>query len=475
MNRPGRVDLTRRQIGGALLVALSASVVLDSPAVAADDGQDRVDEVQQEQGDAQDKKNAIDGEITHLGDDLENTSAELIAAEEKLRAADNAVAEAEEAEKDAQGELRDAEEESERIAGELELAKANEKKIETSLDEIADEQAGNKVAVGAIARESYKNGGVGNLELTLDVLSGEGDAVEDIAMARTVLRVQDNAMGRLSTQQADEVAEQNRLVGVRRDVAALQAEAEANVARKQKASDAAEEMTQERERLQTQQQEDKDALEGEMKAFEGRLAEAQADSDDLETELALLAEEKHGLKTKQEAVKQRAAQKAARQEADARRARLGSNSSSSDSSSLSSANSAPQRAGGAFLSAPSSGPRTSPFGYRYHPILKRQKLHAGLDYGDACGSPIQAAADGTVIGTPVSRGGGNQIVIDHGVQQGVNLTTIYKHMSRYEVRSGMVKRGQVVGYIGNTGLSTGCHLHFETRENGIPVNPTSWL
>ncbi len=482
MTEPRRADGSRRRLSGSLLVALSATLVFSVPAFAASDDQDRLDEVQQEQGTAEDDKAAVDDQIADLGDDLDDTSAELVAADEKLKDTDADVDQAEEDEEDAKQELIDAEDEAERIAGELKVAKANEKRIETSLEEIADDKADSKVAVGAIARESYKNGGVGNLGLTLDVLSGEGDAVEDMAMARTVLRVQDNAIGRLSTQQADEVVEKDRLVGVRRDVALLQADADASVIRKQKASDESEDTTKELERLQTQQEEDRDALEDEKEAFEGQLADAQTESDDLEDELALLAEEKHGLQTKKEAAKQRAAQKEARKRAEAEissssgsSSSSSKSSSSSSSSSKSSARSAPRPAGGAFLSAPSSGPRTSPFGYRFHPILRIQKLHAGLDYGDACGSPILAAADGTVIGTPFTRGGGNQIVVDHGVQRGVNLATISKHMSGYAVRSGKVKRGDVIGYVGTTGLSTGCHLHFETRENGIPVNPASWL
>ncbi len=473
MTEPRCVDRPRRRLSGALLVALSASVVFSVPAFATGDGQVRLNEVQQEQGSAQEDKDAVDDRIEDLGHDLDDTSAELVAADAKLNDTDAAVEQAQADGEDAKQELIDAEDEAERIASEMKVAKANEKRIETSLKEIADEKADSKAAVGAIARESYKNGGVGNLSLTLDVLSGEGDAVEDMAMARTVLRVQDNAIGRLSTQRADEVAEQDRLVGVRRDVAVLQADADTNVIRKQMASDDAEDTTAELERLQTQQQEDRDALEVEKEAFEGQLADAETESDDLEAQLALLAEERHGLKTEEEAAKQRAAQKEARKRADAETS--SSSGSSSPSSSKSSTRSTPRPAGGAFLSAPSTGPRTSKFGYRFHPILRIQKLHAGIDYAGACGSPIRAAADGTVVGTPVTRGGGNQIVLDHGVQRGINLTTTYKHMSRYALRSGKVKRGQVIGYIGNTGFSTGCHLHFETRENGIPVNPTSWL
>lgn len=474
MTEPRQADGARRRLSGALILALSASLIFAGPAIAADEGQGLSDETQQDQGATQDDKNSADDEITDLGIDLDDTSAELIAADKKLADTDIAVADAEDAEDAAAQEFADAEIEAERIAGELKVAKANEKKIETSLEENADEQEDSKAAVGAIARESYKNGGVGSLALTLDVISGEGDAVEDMAMARTVLRVQDNAIDRLSTQEADEVAEQDRLVGVRRDVALLNAEAEANLIRKQDASDEAEDTTEALEVLQTQQQEDRDALEGEKAAYEVQLADAQTESDDLERELALRAEDKHGLETEEEAAKQRAAQEEEREQADAETLDSApepppSSPPTPDSSP------APQLGSGAVLSSPSTGPRTSAFGYRFHPILHRQKLHAGIDYSGACGSPITAAADGTIIGTPYTSGGGNQIVVDHGVQRGVNLTTTYKHMSRYAMKSGKVKRGQTIGYVGSTGMSTGCHLHFETRENGIPVNPTSWL
>ena len=75
-----------------------------------------------------------------------------------------------------------------------------------------------------------------------------------------------------------------------------------------------------------------------------------------------------------------------------------------------------------------------------------------------------------------STGGyGNQIVVDHGIKRGVSLSTTYNHLQSFAVRSGEVKRGQVIGYTGTTGSSTGCHLHFETRTNGTPVDPRGWL
>jgi murein DD-endopeptidase MepM/ murein hydrolase activator NlpD len=74
-----------------------------------------------------------------------------------------------------------------------------------------------------------------------------------------------------------------------------------------------------------------------------------------------------------------------------------------------------------------------------------------------------------------SGGYGNELVIDHGLIRGVDLTTTYNHLSSFLVTGGHVSRGQVVAYSGTTGFSTGCHLHFETRQDGTPVNPRNWL
>ena len=130
------------------------------------------------------------------------------------------------------------------------------------------------------------------------------------------------------------------------------------------------------------------------------------------------------------------------------------------------------------LQAPSSAPISSEFGLRFHPIHNTWRLHAGRDYGAACGTPVRAAASGTVISAlpPGSTGGyGNQVVIDHGVQRGTSLATTYNHLQSFAVSGGKVSRGQVIGYVGTTGTSTGCHLHFETRANGTPVDPRGWL
>jgi murein DD-endopeptidase MepM/ murein hydrolase activator NlpD len=128
-----------------------------------------------------------------------------------------------------------------------------------------------------------------------------------------------------------------------------------------------------------------------------------------------------------------------------------------------------------YLSYPANGPITSGFGMRYHPILHIWRLHSGTDFGIGCGTPVYAAAPGVVISAGWAGGYGNRIVIDHGMVRGVDLATTYNHLTRIVAGGGHVTRGQLIAYSGTTGLSTGCHLHFEVLVNGSYVNPTTWL
>lgn len=110
----------------------------------------------------------------------------------------------------------------------------------------------------------------------------------------------------------------------------------------------------------------------------------------------------------------------------------------------------------------------SAFGMRHHPILNISRLHAGGDMGAPSGTPIYAAADGEVVLASVRGGYGNCTLIDHGN----SLATLYGHQSQIVVQPGQtVERGELIGYVGSTGMSTGPHLHFETRVRGMPINP----
>jgi murein DD-endopeptidase MepM/ murein hydrolase activator NlpD len=122
------------------------------------------------------------------------------------------------------------------------------------------------------------------------------------------------------------------------------------------------------------------------------------------------------------------------------------------------------------MKMPVAGHLTSSFGMRFHPILGFSRMHQGVDFGAPMGSPIAAAADGTVSYAGFHGGHGNFVQIRHGGDMGSG----YAHMSRFIVRVGQhVSAGQVIGYVGSTGLSTGPHLHFEVYRNNAAVNPLS--
>lgn len=122
------------------------------------------------------------------------------------------------------------------------------------------------------------------------------------------------------------------------------------------------------------------------------------------------------------------------------------------------------------MARPTNGRVTSTFGMRRHPILGYRRMHSGMDFGGGYGAPIYAVSDGTVTIAGRHGGYGNFVKLSHGN----GLGTGYGHMSRIAVRPGQrVSRGQVIGYIGSTGLSTGPHLHYELYRNGRAVNPSS--
>ena len=109
---------------------------------------------------------------------------------------------------------------------------------------------------------------------------------------------------------------------------------------------------------------------------------------------------------------------------------------------------------------------------RLHPVLGYWKLHDGTDFAASCGTEIRAAADGKVVERYFNSGYGNRLMIDHGRVGGSYVTTGYNHATHYVVGVGEhVSRGQVIGYVGSTGYSTGCHLHLMVWENGSRVNP----
>jgi murein DD-endopeptidase MepM/ murein hydrolase activator NlpD len=121
---------------------------------------------------------------------------------------------------------------------------------------------------------------------------------------------------------------------------------------------------------------------------------------------------------------------------------------------------------------PIEGPVTSSFGERQDPFNGEGAFHAGIDISASYGAPVRATADGEVTNAGMGTGYGREIVLNHGH----DVLTLYGHLSSIAVIPGQhVTRGQVIGYVGQSGRSTGPHLHYEVRLHNVPVNPHKYL
>ena len=126
---------------------------------------------------------------------------------------------------------------------------------------------------------------------------------------------------------------------------------------------------------------------------------------------------------------------------------------------------------------PVEGKITSDFGYRKSPVAGATTHHSGIDIGVPAGTPVKAIADGIIIAASGGmRGYGNGVFIDHGIINGKRIVSEYGHLSKFEVKNGdKVHQGQVIAESGNTGISSGPHLHITIRENNIPVDPKKYI
>ncbi len=233
-------------------------------------------------------------------------------------------------------------------------------------------------------------------------------------------------------------------------------------------------------------------MEAENAAVEKRIQERLAQAEDLDGQIAernQRLEEERKRREAEAAAQRKAAAEAREREAQAQREQtnrekqrltssrsskstLSSGSSSNRTKTSRSSNKTSTKTSSAGFMLPMNGRVTSRFGMRLHPVTGVYKLHDGTDYAGSCGTPLRAAADGVVVEKYYNAGYGNRLMIDHGKVGGVNVTTGLNHAIRYTVGVGQrVSKGQVVGYTGTTGYSTGCHLHLMVWENGRLVNP----
>jgi murein DD-endopeptidase MepM/ murein hydrolase activator NlpD len=402
-------------------------------------------------------KKKLDANIAQLSTAIEGTSQDLAKAVVGLQVIRAELPGARQALTAAAAAQRVADRHNQAMGTALEVARADEAKAANALGQNARQSQAVRDQLGNLARDDYQQGGMSGLSMVLEATS-PADFADRIMVFDTVMRVRRERLRGLGTMRAQGEADQAHLIAVRQQVAVLKARAEAALAQATAARETAAAAKSRLDLLYAEQSRYEATVAARKATQTASLKMMQAASDSLARQLAARA-------------------KAAR-EAAARAAQHPAPRSSSQSSPPSSPQSSPRSSPQGTSSGSLSYPLSAPVSQEFRPQGDPLGYHPGIDFAADCGSPVYAAASGDVIMTTpdsMSGGYGNRLIIDHGLQRGVDLTTTYNHLTSFVVTSGHVARGQLVAYSGTTGFSTGCHLHFETREDGNPVNPRLWL
>lgn len=460
-----------RRGASALLVVVLLILVGASPA-----GADSLDELRERKQAAEKKQAAMKEDIEELEAELEDTDKEMAAAYVRLKEIEGELPVAQAALQEAEGVLDKAKRTADDLAGRLEDAEADESELVERLeqDAIAKDEFRNSIA--ELARRAYRGeGNPDSMALIMGADSAE-DFVNQFSLSQTAMRTQSNSLTELQQAEATSLNTQVRLEAVRDAITDLKEEADQAVLDAQAAATEAAERRDAVENLIEEQKATTRTIETrrEIQLEERKKKDhaAQQLSDDILEIAGLTKKEQERIRKEQE--EQR------RKEEEARKKAAEEAAKNNRPAPVPPAPKPPpsgQTPGRGFLSYPTSLVHiTSSYGWRMHPVLRYERLHAGTDFRAYCGTPIMASADGTVVGSRMRGGYGNQVLVNHGTVNGANLMTSYNHLSRFAVSSGaQVKKGQVVGYSGTTGTSSACHLHFEVYINGATVNPMTML
>jgi len=315
-------------------------------------------------------------------------------------------------------------------------------RAKADLDRATEVVDGKQQKIEDFALRSYVDSDPSLLSLNL-VLNGQSptEVSSSISAAESVVDSQTADLDALDAARIMLSLRQDRVEALRDDVADRRAAAAANLARMRELAKQTRQQTQVVHRLVDDKRELRDAAQT-ARAHDLRVLEQmERERDEVEAQLRALA---------------------------AQQARESSTPTTTTNGG---------RSGGGYLDYPVSGLYvTSPYGMRMHPILHVYKLHDGTDFSASCGTPIYASADGTVVDTSYNAGYGNRVIMQHGIVNGVSLATSYNHLSTTAAGVGQqVDRGELIGYAGTTGYSTGCHLHFMVYVDGGTVDPMTWL
>lgn len=388
---------------------------------------------------AADRKKALDRRIAQLRDEMEGTSREFTEAALTLERSRAELVDVRARLATAKTALATAQAHDAAVASQLAFAEAEESKVVAGLRQQREAEAELRAQLGLIARQTYVSSADPGLnELSVALRADNPDQfVERLSLAGAALQSRTGTVERLAVQQAELRARSEKLIAIRAQVAQLKRQSEAAVISRRAAESTAVAAERQQTQLVAQQASALAVIRARTAAEQASLAQMVTQQNQLSAALTARA----------------------RTAAAAHHSTVGP----------------PPPASSGLIGSPVSGPITSGFGLRLHPILHYYRMHTGVDFGAGCGTPVYAVADGTVVSAGWSGGYGNRLVIDHGWVSGAGLASSYNHLSDIVARGGAVHRGQLVGHVGTTGLSTGCHLHFETLVNGSYVDPRKYL
>lgn len=418
------------------VLAVGLSVALVAPAGAED---------------LNDKRDHVRKAIVSAKKDVSESQAEMSAAVARLAKAQAALAKAQRTLAAATEAVNDAKAVDAAIGLRLEQARdklAAAKRAVTKAKAAVQAQLS---LMGQAAREAYqKQTDLVGLSVVFES-ADTGDLSQRLQWNTTVFDATSAQMARLRQLQAELVAAQRAQAEIEKQIAADKAEAAANVERLQvleaKAASAKSGVSIMVAKLAVARK----AAAADLEAERNEYAGLQAQEAKISAEIKRRAEIARKKRLAEEAKRRAAAKKAGKKYVPRGESARG------------------------FIRPVNASPG-SPFGLRFHPILHVWRMHRGQDFGAPCGMPIYAAQNGRVASAGWQGGFGNYVVIDHGFIRGKYVSTGYAHQRRIVVHRGQrVKQGQLIGYVGTTGLSTGCHLHLQVYVNGGVVNPMNWV
>ena len=444
-------------------------------------------------------------EIEQSRSGVDSATQQLIDSQNQLASAQSALA-------DVQLQLSAARDNDSRLAEELAQARAE---LEAAKQRVVKAQADVDAQlrlIGSAARESYQQQSdlrdlsvlfgsetpaemSQRLQWNTTIFDSQAATKARLDAVRDELEAARAAQADAEARVAREKAESARVVA---QVAALERQAEAQratvaglVVTNEQARQAAQGELDADESTYKSRQADEQRLEGEIKSELARIRAAEeararaaaekaarekAEADRLAREKAAAAKEAADKAARTKAANDKAAADKAASEAKQAAVKAQAKAPAAAAAPASSNGTGKAVSASGFIRPVAANPG-SPFGKRFHPILKYWRNHNGNDWGARTGTPIYAAKAGTVMKAGPNGGFGNFVMIGHGDDsRGRYVTTGYAHMSRVVARVGQrVEQGQLIGYVGSTGLSTTPHLHLEVRLDGTPVNPMLYI